>query len=112
MEDILKKIVGMGVSVESWILSFAVANLIALYRIFESDIQPTRRKMSAIVIMGLISCLLVPGLVVYWMEIDNAFIAALVTGLTVYSFEQVLQAARERFIKNIKKHKDDTNDNK
>lgn len=113
MEELLKRITGMGVSIESWLLSFVVASLMALFRIFESDVAPTARKQKAIIIMGLTSCLLVPGLVVYWMKIDNAFVAALITGLTVYTFEQALHLAKDRFLGKFKKgEKNDTNDHK
>ncbi len=101
MEEILRNI---GVRVETWFISLFASILFILYRIFEPDQPPATRRVISIIIMGLISALLVPGLVVHWFNITNAFVAATVTGITVYGFEQVVSALRKMLINKIDKH--------
>lgn len=105
MKEILDRI---GVQGEMWIVSFFSATLFALYRVYETELMPSRRKVISTVIMGLISALLVPGLVVHIFNITNVFTAAAVTGVTVYSFEQVVSIARSIVLKQLK-NKDDGN---
>lgn len=104
MEEILRNI---GMKVETWFISLFAAMLFALYRIFEPAEPPTRRRVVSVVIMALISALLVPGLVVHWFNITNAFAAATVTGITVYGFEQVVTGLRKILINKIDKHGDE-----
>ena len=100
MEEILKR---LGVPLESWIISMFAAVLIVIYRVFEPEEPISKRKTIRIVIMGLTSALLVPGLVVYWMKVENAFLAAVITGLSVYGFEPILEKCKTYLITKIDK---------
>lgn len=105
MKEILER---LGVQAEMWTVSFFSAFLFGMYRIFEPEEMPTRRKIISTILMGLISALLVPGLVIHVFNITNVFIAAAVTGITVYSFEQVVAMARSMILKKLKDKEDGT----
>lgn len=106
MEELFRK---LGVSIESWVVSFLASTLFTLYRIYEAEVPPSYRKRISIFIMGLVSALLVPGLIVHWFQIENPFVSATVTGVTVYSFEQVIQAARTTLLKKVNDKSDGNN---
>jgi len=99
MEEILKR---LGVPVESWIISVFAACLIAIYRIFEPEEPISKRKMIRIVIMCISCALLVPGLALYWMTVKNPFFSGVLTGLSVYCFEPLLDLAKNKFINKAK----------
>lgn len=106
MEELFRR---LGVPIEMWIVSFFSSTLFALYRIYETEVTPSRRKRISILIMGLVSALLVPGLIIHWFQIENPSVAAAVTGVVVYSFEQVIHAARSIVLKKI--NNDNNGDN-
>jgi len=99
MEEILKR---LGVPLKSWIISVFAACVIAIYRIFEPEEPISKRKMIRIVIMCFCSALLVPGLVVYWMKVENPFLSGVTTGLTVYCFEPLLELGKRKLINKVK----------
>lgn len=98
----------LGIDAEMWIVSFWSATLFAIYRIYEPETMPTRRKIVSTILMGAISALLVPGLVIHFFNIENVFVAGAVTGITVYGFEQIVTIARSMVLNKIK-NKDDGN---
>jgi len=98
MEDFFRK---FGVPSMMWIVSLFSATLFTLYRIYETDVAPSKRKIISMLIMGLVSALLVPGLVVHWLKIENPSVAGVVTGGVVYSFEQIITALRAIILKKI-----------
>lgn len=106
MEELFDKI---GIRMEMWLVSLFSATLFTLYRIYEPEKMPAVRKVVSIIIMGLISALLVPGLVVNYFSIENPFTAAAITGITVYSFEQVVILSKKKLLKGIS-NKTDTED--
>lgn len=108
MEEIFRSI---GVKVEMWIVSFFSAALFTLYRIYEPENAPTTRKVISMVIMGLISALLVPGLVIHIFKIENVFTAGAVTGITVYGFEQVIALAKGMVLRKLSNEGKDETDN-
>ncbi|WP_031526998.1 hypothetical protein [Dyadobacter crusticola] len=92
MEEILKR---LGVPIENWIVSIFAAVLIVFYKVYEPEEALGRRKTIRIVITGLTSALLVPGLVVYWAKVENPFLAAVFTALAVYCFELIMGGAKK-----------------
>ncbi|MCE6987500.1 hypothetical protein [Dyadobacter sp. CY323] len=100
MEEILKR---LGVPIENWIVSIFAAVLIVFYRVYEPDEPLSKRKTIRVVIMGLSSALLVPGLVVYWAKVQNPFLAAVITGLSVYCFEPIMEKAKSKLMTKIDK---------
>ena len=98
MEELFKR---FGVPPEMWIVSFFSATLFTLYRIYETEVAPSKRKVISMLIMGLVSALIVPGVVIHWLGVTNPSIAAMITGAVVYSFEQVMHAVRGKLLKKI-----------
>lgn len=94
---------------EMWLVSLFSATLFTLYRIYEPINPPAKRKIISMIIMCAISALLVPGLVVHYFNIENAFTAGATTGLTVYSFEQVVSLAKKKLLKGIDNKTDSGN---
>ena len=92
MEEILKR---LGVPIENWIVSIFAALLMVFYKLYESDESLSRRKTIRIVITGLTSMLLVPGLVVYWAKVENPFLSAVFTLLSVYCFDLIMEKAKK-----------------
>lgn len=86
--------------VEDWIIALFSATLVALYRIYEPEIPPTRRKATRIALIAAISGLLVPGIAKYF-NVDNTFLIGLATGLTVYCFEPILKALKNKYLNKI-----------
>lgn len=105
MEELFRK---FGVPPIMWIVSCFSASLFTLYRIYETDVAPSKRKIISMLVMGLVSALLVPGLVVHWLNIENPSVAAVITGGVVYSFEQVIHAFRQIILKKINDKGDGT----
>ncbi|MDQ6482238.1 hypothetical protein [Dyadobacter sp. LHD-138] len=103
MEEILRN---LGVKVESWIISFMAASIFIVMKIYEPEIPPTKRKVIYIILSGIATALLVPGLIVYWFGIDNPFAAGFATAVVVMTFELIAQAIKDRVIKKIKDEKD------
>jgi len=105
MEELLKQIgirlEELGVRAETWIISLFAAILFVLYRIYEPETPPTRRRIVSIVIMGFISALLVPGLIVHWFNIGNPFVAASITGITVFGFESIVAVLKKRLVNKL-----------
>lgn len=99
MKEIFER---LGVSIEMWIISFFTACLIGIYRIYEQEEPTSRRKRIRIIIMSISSALLVPGLVVYWMHVENAFFSGAITGLVVYCFELIIDIAKNKLVKKLK----------
>lgn len=93
MEELLKR---LGLTIEGWIISFFAASLFAIYRIYEQEEPTSKRKRIRIIIMALTSALLVPGLVVYWLKVENAFLSGAITGLSVYCFELIMDIAKKK----------------
>jgi hypothetical protein len=98
MEELFKR---LGVPPEMWIVSFFSSTLFTLYRIYETEVSPSKRKVISMLIMGLVSALIVPGIVLHWLGVTNPSIAGLITGTVVYSFEQVMHAFRGKLLKKI-----------
>jgi len=98
MEEFFKR---FGVPIEMWTISFFAASLITLFRIYETEVPPSRRRIISMVIMGLVSALVVPGVVIQVFNIQNPSVAAVITGGVVYSFEQVMQVIRAKIVKKI-----------
>jgi len=103
MEELLKK---LGLTPEGWIISFFAAILFAIYRIYEQDEPTSQRKRVRIIIMALTSALLVPGLVVYWLGVQNAFLSGAITGLSVYCFELIINLAKKKVTEKLNKSED------
>jgi hypothetical protein len=106
MEEVIRN---LGVRVEMMVVSFFSATLFTLYRIYETETPPSYRKRISMIIMGLVSALLVPGLVIHFFKIENVFTAGAITGVVVYSFEQVIQIAKNVVIKKINDKDNGTN---
>lgn len=104
MEEIFKR---LGISIEEGLLSLCVTAAISIYRIFEPETPLSRRKVVLIITIGFICCLLVPGLVVYWMGVRNPFISAAITGIFAYSFEQVIHVLRDKLVSKVKNKTDE-----
>jgi membrane protein CcdC involved in cytochrome C biogenesis len=105
MEEIFKR---LGVTIEGWIISIFAAALIVIYRIYEQDEPTSRRKRVRIVIMGLTSALLVPGLVVYWAGVQNAFLSGAITGISVYCFELLIDLAKKKVTSTLRDKTNET----
>lgn len=105
MEELLRR---MGVSSEMWMVSLFSATLFTIYRIYENETPPSFRKRVSMIIMGLVSALLVPGLVINLFRIENVFTAGAITGVVVYSFEQVVQLAKNKVLNKLKDKDDGT----
>lgn len=106
MEEIFR---AFGVKAEMWIVSCFSAVLFTIYRIYETETPVSVRKRVSMVIMGLVSALLVPGLVIHWFKIENVFTAGAITGVVVYSFEQVIQFAKSAVLKKLTDKDNGTN---
>ncbi|WP_342086104.1 hypothetical protein [Dyadobacter sp. OTU695] len=91
----------LGVPPEHWIVSMLAGMLLTIYRIFEPEQPVTRRKTVRILISGVVSILLVPGIAVFYFNIQNPFFSAALTGLTSYCFEPILKIGQEKFIKRV-----------
>ena len=50
---------------------------------------------------GFISALLVPGLIVHWFNIGNPFVAASITGITVFGFESIVAVLKKRLVNKL-----------
>lgn len=102
MEELLKQIgirlEELGVRAETWIISLFAAILFVLYRIYEPETPPTRRVVITIIIRGMISGLLVPGLLATWLGVDNPYVVGLTTGMTIYAFEKVIAVLQRKLI--------------
>lgn len=98
MEELFKR---FGVPAEMWIISFCSASLITLFRIYETEVPPSKRRVISMVIMGLVSALVVPGIVIQVFNIQNPSVSAVITGGVVYSFEQVMHVIRAKIVKKI-----------
>lgn len=103
MEDLIKS---LGVKFESMIMSLFVATIIFMLRIFEPATPPSSRKIAYLACAALATALLVPGLVVYWMKVDNAYLTGVYTAIVILSFEGIIAFVRENIIKKLKSKTD------
>lgn len=113
MEELLKQVgvrlEELGVRAETLIISLFAAILFVLYRIYEPETPPTRRVVITIIIRGMISGLLVPGLLATWLGVDNPYVVGLTTGMTIYAFEKVIAVLQRKLIGKLENIQEDGN---
>jgi len=105
MEELLRN---LGVKAENMLMSFFAATIFVIIRIYEPEVPLSRRKVIYVITSGAATALLVPGLVVYWFKVDNAFMAGFATAVVVLSFEFIVQIIREKVIRKLKDKDDET----
>lgn len=98
MKELLER---LGVPNESWAVSAFAAMLIVFYRIFDSENPLSARKTMRLVVIGFVCILLVPGVLVYVLRISNPFATGVLTALSVYAFEPLMEILKNRFLKKV-----------
>jgi hypothetical protein len=87
-EEFLKS---LHIKPESWILSSLFTSIITVYRIVEPDEPVTWKKAVRIISSGLACTVVIPGLLRYYCQNEDPFVASALSGLTAYCFEPVLK---------------------
>lgn len=80
-----------------------VTSLFAVYRILDPDEPVTWKKVLRVVISGAACTVVIPGLLRYYYQNEDPFVACTLTGLASYCFDPALKIGQKFFIKKLSK---------